>query len=634
MLGLNTDKRFKDTKFVEKQAASRVRRRELLSVLGLALGMEDWFEMPQKKSATDFDVAELRKIKDLALVSPVFDEEIPTPPEVLQKAHGTMIYKNKMILRKSTPYREEIVMDDLDLNDKDLLTFSLPNELEARVEDCTFSKFTEGTFLDIILANGSVHYCTFRNLIPAGVRAPVHLQDDGKSEWLHQPGRWGANSVVPFYNTFRDVCAKVDPNWLINDDGSVPEILYPRGCRFSPVRYRFIVVSRDSARANPEFIPPLGYLVYVGHAYEWTAADWSAAKLPDSERGVWHEESAVYRPRYPTYNPNLPGEDLSYIVQQEDLGYEGAKQLLAGQIDRPYQRVIGGELKDRDRFSTGGKLIVTANYTIGNRPYSKTFHVASTAWEYRSRTMGNDDNLYQYFRQMMSTKNYQPNDPDFLNYFQDLYSIMEFPDTKEEFAEIYDKIKSGSPLPVKIRDAAYLQTLGTTPNGIPNCIWYNFLCCANPSIRQKVFRFRLRYYWELQETASWLVTVMVKPRSVTWEEESKDRAKAYAIITKAKRDPDFLNSPYVYMAYTVQKAGKLGTQVMGLAIKYQGLKQQSIKQSEPLATFRPKSYAETTAVDAPKPKLLTAEEVRTLVKQAKTRKTTTQPRKVRTSATQ
>jgi len=572
-----SDKRFQDANFQAKQDASRRRREMLLPVLGLKEGQEEWFELPEKKSATEFNVQSLRDIEGLSVVSPIFLEDVPTPAEVLAKAHGTIIWKNKFILRKSTPYQPEIRMDELPLTEDGTLSFDLPlNMFEADPEECSFREYVQGTLFDIMFINGSIQYFTQRNLIPAGVKAPTTVSgmacQPGSSEWLHQPGRWGAANTSPFETTFRKIATIIDPTWL--DSAK----LYPKGCKFSPIMYRFVIATRHLTRAGTRQVGPLGYLVYLGHSQEWTKADW-LSEMSAEELGTWHEEKDIYKPVYRT----SPPEDLDapYIMQQpEDIGLEEARKILAGN----YQNLMASKMvseTDALRFSGGGKLIVTAKYLLGRRTFARTFHISSSAWLFRERMMGNDSNLYKHFTTLMSTKEFDAKNLYFAEHFAELYSIIQTPVTNQELAQVNAAVKAKKPLLIKSETADYLAEL-EKDGKIQRAIWYSFLCCSNISIREIVYRYFFRYVKSLDAVAEWLTkTDNFRKR----EMPESQRNKIEAIVAMAKRKPDYKDDPKRRLMLTLQKTGDKGAYVINSVIKLAGLQKDMILISEPTATF-------------------------------------------------
>jgi len=585
-------KMFRGKQFQERQEFTLEKRQAVRNVLGLKPEHVEWYEFPAKKSTADFPaVSELYDIENLVVVNPITRPDETTPTEVLDSAHGTIIYRNKFILRQSTPYRSELEMNDLVPVDGKL-SFNLPTGqvITTNVSDVSCREYEEGTIFDIMMINGKMQWFTLRNLIPKGVAAPTtskgELCDVKKGKWLHQPSKWAEHHVA-FAETFRKIIR------LSKEEGGDPNFLeahklFPVGCKFSPVKYRFVIVTRERARANHREIGPLGYLVYLGHNYEWSKEEWVTAGFDEEEMGTWHSEEYIYKP----YFPSQPPEDLSkaYVIQQEEnVGLEVARKILKGNV---YEKDVivdrRSAEKDQLRFGCGGKLIATVRYMIGKTVQQKTFHIASTGWNFREKIMSNDADLYNHFTGIMNMQNFDPNNEEFMEYFQEQFSILKLPLAQMEKGLLKQAILEKVPLELISGDLDYLKSV---TQHVPKMIWYNFLCCSNISIREKVYRYYSRYITELSEAATWLVNL--KAEKVAWDENKpKDRTDVDRFRRLARTMKSYKVAPEDVLFHLLQTTGTLGIRVVKLAIKYRGIKKNMIKISEPEAVFfENKTYA-------------------------------------------
>lgn len=586
-------------------------RREFLVPLGLDADDEEaleYYELRTKKSAGEFNLAELRAIENFHITSLLQSESLPE--RVASKANGAMLLRDGrgdiFVFRKSTPQRSEIVKATLTPVDGSLSFTVGPQEIVARVEDCRFTRHTEASILDIMFFNGELHYLTLHNLVPKGVHAPMtadgNLVDPTKGEWIHQPGRWGAGTK-PITTSFVEIVRHTDPTWLDTYK------LYPLGCKHSPVRYRFAISTRDRVRADTQPINTFGFITYLGHSVEWTKEDWVASGRSVEELGTWHSDDLIYRPQYPSEPAN---EDKAYIVSPpaNGLSLAEANAILEGNYDELANR--GFSETDALRLCGGGKLIATVTYEdLGGMTRTGTFHIASPSHVYRSGVMGNDENLYAHFTRSMNLRPYPDTTIGYDN-FKELYCVLKSPETEAAVKELAGVIRHNAEFFAGIEGVEhadeYLHHLITGP-GVDHCIWLNFLVSANVSIREKVFRYFIRYVQELNTVTDWLLKgFRLSDYTGGGHKLTEDglKRKEDAILidefikTVNRRATNNKVALREFIFYGLRSGGQNSARVLKKSIDLMGTKRTMIKISDTDATFHDKNtYATKTATVPP-----------------------------------
>jgi len=582
-----SDKRFTGRQFETKQEETQARRLDLLPILGLKNGDEQWFELPIKKAASAFggNVQELNDIANLDVVSPITLETTPTPIEVLNAARGTVVYKNKLVLVKSLPFVEEITMNELVTSADGTLEIDFPSrgQTSLPLSQLTFQEYHEGTMVRVIRVNGVTSIFTLRNLVPRGVKAPTTasgvLCDPTKSAWIHKPGRFGADHTTPFSTTFDRIIEEVEPRFY--DEG----FLFPKDSLFSPVCYRFVIVTRNVARANHRQIGPLGYLVYLGHTVEWTQSEWKSA-LGKESYGTWHLESDI--PSFESFvsqPPSNPDDvyvlDASTPLSMED-HFSEARDILSGTIYRDVDVI--GDIQNpltAQKHSCGGKLLVTAKFARGPKLTTRTVAISSEGWKFREKLLGNTQDLYQQFVTLMSADS-RPilamSDPDAIAYFMNTYPIIRVPLNKEAGLALLTAIERKEILPCENESESYLYHLATEGK-LHRIIWYNFLLAANISTRERVYRFWARYMTEIGIATEWLLTEHTKKfKGVKWEVNSTDEKRVISFMKRLEKDIMLLTKEEKYdvVVDRLRNGGNKAAAVVNLAVSYSGNKKKAI----------------------------------------------------------
>jgi hypothetical protein len=553
-------KRYSGVKFEERQRTTRPERVKLSETLGLPKGSDEWFEIPVKKSSDIYQASELRAIKKLTLLHWIKKEGEKIPPEILHSVRGTIVYDMKSIIRKSIPYNDDIILDILE-------TFELEGEQYVKIPSTETGSFNdvlvsnvklfphiEGTIIDIMKINGEIQWFTSHNLIPKGVKH--------KGIVLHQKARWAPHHV-PFTDSLASIFEECDPDLLEGD------VLFPKKCLFSNRLYRFVVVTRERVRAYAGYVGPTGFAVYIGCQEQW---DNNNPPISPDLIGEPHTEEKIYKPK--TVSSPPLNQDEPYIIEYKDsMTIEEANIILSG----PHM------VTDK-RFTGGGKIIVQAKYSDYRGKSTKTFHVESTAYAHRRKITGDNFNLYGHFLSIMTLKNYVLSDEESLNSFCNIFPCLELPSDISGFTS--DNLKC---LVDNMSDKLHINVLPNSSDLIASSpirhIWYNFLVCINVSQRPIVARYIERYVKDVMFLKSWLIKLDNKTKFLDLNGKDNINQKKFALSAwkSIKRHPLY-NKDHGFeriMLLIGSKSGKL----ISLARKQSGTQRESIKLSEPGASF-------------------------------------------------
>jgi hypothetical protein len=576
-------KRFTGAQFEGRQAATLKIRQQLLPVLGLEEGQEEWFEMPVKKSVADFAaVDELANIEGLNVVHFIERPMEQTPAEVLNKVRGTIVWNREVVVRQSIPYRQEFVLEKLPIigtgDDRSIVLNTGLTKHTMKVSSVFIRKYSEGTIIDIMKLNGKVQWFTSRNLVPKGVKT------DTDPRWIHQPAKWGSH--IPFTVSAERIMLAADP--LLLDDRT----LFPKKTKFSNRLYRFILTTRQRVRADADPVGPVGYLTYLG-CFE----QWSNNNPPEALRAIMgepHLDEDVYKPIYPNVKP----DDVTkpFIVQYtESLTPEKANEYLQGNTD-----VID------KRFSGGGKLIITGKVrSAGGKMKEITWHVKSLSYQHRETIIGNSENLYKQFLSCLDVSGYNFNIESSVEVFHEQFASLKLPgkDVNDicTFAKLKELVLAEVPLPIVCNPVLLADNLKAR---LSRLIWYNFLLCANVSIRPTVLMYLPRYVYDLAFISTWLLSVNKDTNFSNLDKDKEKAAVQKSFIFKTKTS---VQQHYNYhrgegVIHILESMGEVTPKLITLAHRINGSLEESIRVSEPDAEFgtsqkvRP-SYASKLKMD-------------------------------------
>jgi hypothetical protein len=499
-------KRYKGDKFEEAQCNTLELRKKVLPALGLQPGEEDWLEMPIKPKREGVQALdEIQAVKNLLLVHYIERKGEKVPPHILALGRGTIVYtigEKYFIVRQSIPYTYDIELNSISVNEGKCsftvpvplpLNMKKPNEDEmgsktftVPVENLHISPYIEGTVIDIMKIDGKVQWFTSHNLLPKGL---IYQEKS-----VYKPARW-AEHHIPFTKSMEEIIKAVDPN-LLKDN-----MLFPENCLISNKLYRFVLLTRERVRAESMMLGEKGILVYLGCITQFQYSEMDEVGI---KYGV-ADKSLPYEPKCETSIPK--DTTRPFILRFESsMTIDQANNYLRGNENIPHP------------LSGGGKLVVRANVVNLGEKRTLTFHVKSDSYSYREKVLGNTDNLYKRFVDIMDLGDY---------YFEDEISVAEyyrdFPNVaipgvlgnvskQQNKTDLRAKQKNEiSELKYEVNNYMVLvpKFLTRRPKiGAPESprahIWYIFLLCANISIRPTVLRYLERYSKDIDFMVDWL----------------------------------------------------------------------------------------------------------------------------------
>jgi hypothetical protein len=498
--------RYKGEKFEEAQCRTLSLRKAVLPALGLQPGEEEWLEMPVKPEREGVQALdEIQSVKNLLIVHYIERKGKKVPPHILSLGRGTIVYTiggKYFIIRKSIPYTYDIELNSISVVDgKCSFTIPIPlpsttnktNEFEmgtktftVPVENLHISPYIEGTVIDIMKIDGKVQWFTSHNLLPKGL---IYQE-----KRIYNPARW-AEHHIPFTKSMEDIIKEADPNLL--DDKK----LFPTNCLISNKLYRFVLLTRERVRAESMMLGEKGILVYLGcfNQFEYSEME---------EVGIKYGIADTSAPYEPICETSIPKNATKpYIL----------RYISSMTINEANQHLRGNE-KIPHPLSGGGKLVVRANVTHLGGKQTLTFHVKSDSYSFRERVLGNTDNLYKRFVDIMDLSWYYFEDEDSVTeYYRDFPNV-EIPGVLNPTSKQVNKtelrgkqISQVNALKHEVNN--YINILPKfrqlkpkigAPDSPRTHIWYIFLLCTNISIRPLVSRYLERYAKDVDFMVNWL----------------------------------------------------------------------------------------------------------------------------------
>lgn len=547
--------------FAAHQDNTKILRQKVAATLQLPEGSEDFLQVFTKKNESDTTqghagMEELAGIYGLSLVHHVEPEDgRPVPTSVVNAARGTVLYDFKGIVVKPIPSPDNLLMSKISSQGDFVTLNSLLGAVRLSLRTTRFRTYHLGTLMRLVKMNGKMTWFTSKNIIPEGAYRG--------NERLHKMSKRG--HAKPFVQSVREIAACSDPS--LNDDSD--NLWFPARTFFSRWEYRFILCTRDHSTYQAEYTPANGYMVFIGAFASWDR------KLPDGLTpaivGDRHEKP--YDPDYLTSPAPTAFRDDSYIIKASHITLEEANAVLAGNTDVD------------SRMSGGGKLIVTGENSAG---IPLSYHVVSPGWAHRERTLGNNPSLYAGFLDCLDKQDYDLHKAVDRQAFLQLFPLLCLPGNGPRdcgtIADLKNLVEEYSYLPCTMLPLEEADSQIYSRD--IRMIWYNFLLCANASVRPMVFWFHTRYLWELEKAAEYITTLSdkfigdTKLKDALWDAR-KQILKKVGKMTKV--------SAIDYLKEHRQFARK----VVHAVLKYGGLKHAAIRISEPDAVFyeAPETYS-------------------------------------------
>ena len=467
--------------FATHQENTKVLRQKIAHALRLPPGHEDFIQVFLKKNESEASTEHtgfeaLTGIYGLSLVhhvDPGDGRSVPTT--VVNAARGTVLYDLKGIVVKPIATPDNLYMNKLAVQNGFVTLKGLVGDVRLAADTVLYRTYYQGTMMRLVKMNGVKTWFTSKNIIPSGAWQNGHR--------LHKVSKRGP--AKPFVQSVEEIAACADPS--LNDDAN--NDWFPKETLFSRWEYRFILCTRENSTYQTDYIPKDGYLLYLGAVENWdrTLPSGMTPKL----LGARHEKA--YEPNYSTV-PTTEDKDDSYIIKASYITLAEANKVLAGNADVD------------PRLSGGGKLIVTGENSSG---HPLTYHIVSPGWAHRERTLGNNPTLYAGFQDCLDKQDYDLSKPADREAFLELFPLLCVPGNEpgdcRTLAEIQEIVKSYGQLPIVMlpSDTADEQIYSRDIR----MIWYNFLLCANISVRLMVFRFLVRYEWDLMKAAEHIMSL-------------------------------------------------------------------------------------------------------------------------------
>lgn len=515
----NSTARYTSKVFKERQKETLKDRKDILEVLGLTKDSDQYqmLELRDGKGKEYAALPEFKAVQDLKLVH--YKDNI-TDKEILHRARGVVVYMDQYILRRSIPYSETQTLNvlkpvkgiltltatKLELGDSDII--------QARIDDIVFNVYDEGSVIDVVLVNGVLQLWTSRNLLPRGVRVDgKEVRKKASIESFH----------TPLTDSFEEIVGECDPRVLDKN------YMFGPGARFSPYVHRFILVTRERVKASTGYIPPNGYLIYLGAIKQW---EYDIKMTSD----IYGEQ---YKPQTIKTVTQAPEDKTkSYILARGNIGLKEANAHLLGNPD----------IKD-PRFRGGGKIIITGKDTSGNTFQS---HIQSESYAHRDRILGPGTHPYVDFVIGLSLKEYDLTIDQGVNNFWKKYADFKVPHASNEIYPACDRFED---LPM------VFQGSSATPPATPiRTIWYNYLLCTNKSVRPEACMYLKRYLADRDALHAWLSLQSADTtyRGVESDPEA-DSAKIRKFVQTAKVEIDRIEGDFDLALLTIDgvRAAKL-----------------------------------------------------------------------------
>lgn len=586
-----SSKRFNTERFRNVQKYNLDARRKVVKLLNLKdSDSEDWITIPPQKGLEEHqNFPEISALKGLMLVNTVSMEGKVTPSDIQNKARGVILF-NDQVIRQSIPFNETVICDMLIPQHNNKIVFEIKGtdgspsqEIPAHMRDIKITPYVEGTIISVILINDVMHWFTSRNLLPQGLevdasrlssakRKEIALKrSEGKSKVSSEELK-GKVTIVKkarmrpydkaFTDSFREILQESHPQFLNRD------ILFPGGCKSSKWEYRFLLLTRERVRAYHGYIPPNGFLVYLGPIKHWSN---KSAKFP----GPYHKTEDLYIPSGISPKDIPKDKDKSYVVQFDNMTIEEANRYLRGDLF---------DKRADPRFSDGGKLVVEIN-TLGKDRHviKKTIHVESTGYAHRFAVVGGGEDLYTEFLSKLNIRNYDFMDEKSLEKFTELFPTMILPGNPSITPEsIREEIALGEALPVMF--SKYLPT-----QSLVRLIWYNFLVCSNVTVRDEVYKFARRYRDDMTFLQSWLANEKNAYKNALDDKDERRIKHCFDVYECfIKRDPRYSDKRFEEVVLSIQEPLY---NLINTSRKFSRTLQTSLQISNPEAVLPPyKSY--------------------------------------------
>lgn len=531
--GTPKDNKYHTREWLDKQKLATEQRKALIPVLsryGVTLDDVNSFEILTKagssESILNAGIREIANISGLVHLHYVDSESVKLSESVVKGLRGPILWHDRAVVRGPIRYTETATNM---IEKGDHVEFSggkITGKISLKNESLSFRIYNDGTVIDIFKANGAVHYVTAKNLVPSGILSysqRIGMGNDGR-KWLHSPSRW-APFHVPFMTSFEEIAKAVDPN-LLN-----PDVLFPPKTRFSNKVYRFFVSTPERMRTDTTVCSTTGFMTYIGCIEQWPLYP-EPGSLDELER---------QDPNHP-YHPDKMGEphlqeyivkntvseiprtnealSKPFIVNSPGFDIEKARRVL----DRPLY-VETKTLDNLKRHRGGGSVLALG---LNRRGEEVAIQVVSPSYEFRSEIMGTDSsNLYNHFMLRLDDALFDPQDAAKLKVFLARYEILVVPDKINGInylPRILEKILSYEELPIAFPDNGEEELKSSKrPAGLlRKIIWYNFLCCANKTLRLEVFHYLERRDVDIKYVGNWII--------------ENDGRKTYASDTTARLD--------------------------------------------------------------------------------------------------
>ena len=538
-----------------RQEGTKDYRRTIAQALRLPPGSEDFFQVFVKKNDSDTtqialsNIESLMGIQGLSLVHHFEPEDgRPVPDAVVNSARGTVLYNFRGVVVKPIPSPSNLLMSAVRSQGGFVTLNGLLGPVRLVTDTVRYREYHLGTLIRFVKLNGVPTFFTSKNIIPQGAWHG--------NQRLHKMSKRG--HAKPFIESVREIAACCDPSL---NDGDADHTWFPARTLFSRWEYRFVLCTRDHSTYQAERTPANGYLLYIGAFANWDR------NLPEglTHKTVGDRHETAYVPEYADTPPTANTDD-SYIIRSSYIDLATANAMLAG------------DTRVDPRLSGGSKLIVTGENAAG---IPLAYHIVSPGYAHRESTLGNNPSLYAGFLDCLDKQDYDLSKPADASVFLELFPPLQVPgDYLGDVITLQQclaMVQTGVPLPANLLTGPDL--LAQVQSRDIRTIWYNFLLCSNPSVREVVYWFLTRYTWELQKAAELVLNITDK---FVGDLELKDHLwSAKKVIMKHGHGGMSVAGIVEYF----QDHRLMARKVVHAVLKYAGLKRQAILITEPNATF-------------------------------------------------
>lgn len=533
--------RYDSKVFKEKQKQTLQSRKDILAVLGLTKDSDQYKHLELRD---DKDKAEYRALPEFKAISNlmlIHYKDGITDKKILQNARGVIVHKGNQIIRRSIPYSEVQTLDALTPNKNGILSLNATrlekgdsSVIQANIKDIIFNVYVEGTVIDVGLANGQLHLWTSHNLLPRGVTVGGEVvRKKASLESFH----------TPFTDSFEEIVMESDPRILDKN------YMFGAGAIFSPYIHRFILVTRERVKASTGYIPPKGYLIYLGPQKQWEYDIGMSAR----EYGRQYEPRPINAVLEPPQD-----RDQSYILFRGNIGLAEANAHLRGDT----------HVKDF-RFQGGGKIIITGKDVDGNTFQSQ---IQSRSYAHRELILGPGTHPYVDFVIGLSLKDYDLTIEQSISRFWNRYGDFEIPHARDK---IYPACNALEDLPMELKGSSTVAP--ATPL---HTMWYNYLLCTNMCVRKEACMYLKRYLADREALRSWLPLQHSSSayRGIERDPEG-DSAKIRSFVQKTKAEIERTEGDLDLALLTI--SGVNAAKILNTCRKQTNTIEESIAISEP-----------------------------------------------------